>query len=236
MYGEARAPIAQYPFIKVGPLRDDLLLVISEVLPGFYDVDGQRIWRPSEKRHGALCAVPLGPFIDQPLKVVCQDLDEIRAFLATCRFVPDRVQFGVEDYWMAPQQFEQTRQGDCEDFALWTWRQLIGLGYSARFVAGKEGTYQGGHAWVTFRDRNKAFLVEPQLARVSERFPRLDTLKYEPIVSVAAEQSHVKYFQHVKRAHHPGFRDVAPLIPEWLSFRLRRWLDSSGPNLPETRA
>jgi len=154
--------------------------------------------------------------------VICQDLDEVRAFLATCRFVPDCVQFGVEDYWMSPARFEQTRQGDCEDFALWTWRQLVGLGYSARFVAGKNGRNEGGHAWVTFRIRDKAFLVEPQLARVAEKFPRLDTLRYEPIVSVAAVESQVKYFQHVRREHEPGFFEVAPLVPEWVSFRLRR--------------
>ena len=216
--------ISPTPAIKIRTLHDDLLRVIAEVLPGFYDVDGQRIWRPSERRHHALTAVEMSAFLSQPLKVVCQDLDEIRAFLATCRFVSDRAQFGLEDYWMAPDRFEQTRQGDCEDFALWTWRQFVGLGYSARFVAGKDGNQGNSHAWVTFRDRDKAFLVEPQLARVAERFPRLDTLRYEPIVSVAAAETHVKYFQHVKRAHEPGLIEVAPLLPEWLAFRLRRLL------------
>ena len=47
------------------------------------------------------------------------------------------------------------------------------------------------------------------------------TLRYEPIVSVAAMETHVKYFQHTARAQEPGLRDVAPLVPEWLSFRLR---------------
>ena len=195
--------------------------MIAEVLPGFYDVDGQRIWRPSENRHGALSRLPLEPFLSRPLKVVCQDLDEIRTFLSACRYVSDRVQFGVEDRWITPEQFEQTRQGDCEDFALWTWRQLLGLGYSARFVAGKERGYGDSHAWVTFRLRDRAFLVEPQLARCSGTFPRLDTLRYDPIVSVAAVETHVKYFQHTARAQEPGLFDVAPLVPEWLSFRLR---------------
>jgi len=93
------------------------------------------------------------------LKFVCRDIDEVRAFLSTCRYVSDREQFGVEDHWAAPEQFEQTRRGDCDDFALWTWRQLLGPGYNARFVVGRAGKYRGGHAWVTFELGDKTFLV-----------------------------------------------------------------------------
>jgi predicted transglutaminase-like cysteine proteinase len=72
----------------------------------------------------------MGSFLTQPLKAVCHNMNEIRAFLVTCRYVSDREQFGVPDHWAAPEAFEQTRQGDCDDFVLWTWRQLLDLGYS----------------------------------------------------------------------------------------------------------
>ena len=62
----------------------------------------------------------MGSFLSQPLNVVCRDIDEIRGFLSTCRYVSDQEQFGVKDHWMAPEEFEKTRRGDCDDFALWT--------------------------------------------------------------------------------------------------------------------
>jgi predicted transglutaminase-like cysteine proteinase len=78
----------------------------------------------------------MGSFLSQPLKIVCRDVDEIRAFLRTCRYVSDVEQFGMKDHWMPPEEFERVRRGDCDDFALWTCRQLLSLGYNARFVAG----------------------------------------------------------------------------------------------------
>jgi hypothetical protein len=160
----------------------------------------------------------MGSFLSQPLKVVCRDMEQIRAFLKTCRYVSDREQFGVADHWMAPHEFEQTRRGDCEDFALWTWRQLLDLGYDARFVAGRAGRFGEGHAWVTFRTGPKTFLVEPLAAVACEKLPRLETLRYKPAVSVEAIGTHVKFFEHSGRPVGPKFRDVAPFLLEWLWF------------------
>ncbi len=169
----------------------------------------------------------MGSFLSQPLKVVCRNMDEIHAFLCTCRYVSDQEQFGVRDHWMAPEEFEKVRRGDCDDFALWTWRQLIGLGYAARFVVGSAGRYGSGHAWVTFEVRGKTFVVEPLLARVGGRFPRLAILRYKPVISDESCGSHVKFFEHSRRRIEPPFRVVAPLVPEWLLFQLRllcRWI------------
>ena len=197
--------------------------MIAEVIPGFYDFDGKRISRPSKNRHVSFEGRPMGSFVSQPLKVVCRDMDEIRAFLVTCRYVSDREQFGVRDHWMPPEEFERTRRGDCDDFALWTWRQLLDLGYDARFVTGSAGRYGTGHAWVSVRVHDQNFIVEPQLAR-RRTFPRLSTLRYRPSVSVEVTGSHVKYFEHTKCALEPPFSTMVPLIPEWLLFQLRYWL------------
>ena len=194
--------------------------MIAEVISGFYDFDGKRIFRPT-KRHGSFWVIPMGSFLTQPLQTVCHDLDEIRGFLSTCRYVSDHEQFGVQDHWAAPEHFEKTRRGDCDDFALWAWRQLVDLGYDAHFVVGRAGRYRGGHAWVTFRLHDKTFLLEPQLAWTGATFPRLETLRYIPSVSVVATRSGVRYFEHPSREHLPGFRTVVPLVPEWLLFRLR---------------
>lgn len=197
--------------------------MIAEVIPGFYDFDGKRVSQPRKKRYPWFERRPMGSFISQPLKVVCRDLDEIRAFLSTCRYVSDWEQFGVKDHWMPPEEFEQIRRGDCDDFAIWTWRQLLGLGYSARLVVGSAGRYGGGHAWVSFRVVDRVFIVEALAAR-RPTFPRLDTLRYRPMVSVEVTETHVKFFEHARRVLDPPFSAVARLIPEWLVYWVRYWL------------
>ena len=71
-------------------------------------------------------------YISQPLSVECKNLEDLRGFLRKCRYVSDEEQFGLADFWMPPEEFERSRKGDCEDFALYAWRQLLSLGYSAR--------------------------------------------------------------------------------------------------------
>jgi len=195
--------------------------VIAEIVPGLYELGGKYISQPSNKRHPCFKGRPMGLFLSQPVKVVCRDIDGIRAFLSTCRHVSDQEQFGMRDHWMAPEDFEQTRRGDCDDFALWTWRQLLGLGYNARFVVGSAGRYGTGHAWVTFAVGDKTFLVEALLAGAGATFPRLSVLRYRPVVSVEISGTRIRFFEHTRRALDPPFRVVAPLVPEWLLFRLR---------------
>lgn len=162
----------------------------------------------------------MGSFLSQPLKTVCRDMDEIRSFLSTCRYVSDREQFGVRDHWMPPEEFEQSRKGDCDDFALWTWRQLVDLGYNARFVAGRAGRYGEGHAWIALRAHHRTFIVEPLRAR-RRTFPRLETLRYTPMISVESAGSQIRFFEHTARPAEPAFRTVLPLVPEWIAFQIR---------------
>src|SRR5206468_7879395 len=83
-----------------------------------------------------------------------------------------------------PEHFEKTKSGDCDDFALWTWRQLLSMGYDARFVVGRHGHPGPGHAWVTFLKEGKHYLVEPLFQYVGDTFPRLSTIFYHPKFSV----------------------------------------------------
>ena len=194
--------------------------MIAKVFPDLYDFDGKRIPQPSKKRHPSFKGRPMGLFGAQPLNIICRDLDEIRAFLRTCRYVSDQKQFGLKDHWMPPAQFEEVKQGDCDDFALWAWRQLLNLGYNARFVVGKAGRYGEGHAWVAFRNADGVFIVEPLAARY-RTFARLEALSYHPAISVEFTDSQVKYFDHPKRTQEAPFRVVAPQVPEWVLFRVR---------------
>ena len=199
--------------------------MIAEVFSTAYDATGRAVFKPSKHHYPKFSPnVPMGRHVTQPLSVMCRDLTEVRQFLTGCRYISDLKQFGRQDYWMPPEEFERRRQGDCDDFALWTWRQLLRLGYPARFVCGRAGFYGAGHAWVTFERDGRTFIVESLAAWPGPTFPRLSTLRYRPIVSVSWDGRTLRYFEH-RHQNGVSFIDVAPHVPEWIWYWLRTtWL------------
>jgi len=192
--------------------------MIAEIIPEAYDAVGKKVFRPFDRRRGPHPTFPMGRYVSQPLTVKYRDIAEIREFLRGCKGVSDKEQFGREDYWQPPEHFEQTKKGDCDDFALWTWRQFLELGYDCRVVFGQYGRYGVGHAWVQFSADGNTFLVEPQLSVVGERFPRISTLRYHPSFSVAWDGETISYYQHAhdKSPALPLTR-IAVLVPEYFS-------------------
>jgi hypothetical protein len=135
--------------------------LIGEIIPEYYDAIGRKTFRPDlRRRSGFRSTFPPGRYLSQPLNTWCSDFADLRSFLSKCKYVSDKEQFGEEDYWQPPDKFEELKKGDCEDFALWTWRQLIHMNYPARFVMGTASRYGDGHAWITFEKDGKAFLLE----------------------------------------------------------------------------
>jgi hypothetical protein len=196
--------------------------MIAEVFPNAYDAAGRAVFRPSTHRYAKVSPnFPMGRHVTQSLSVLCGDLSEVRQFLLTCRYVSDSKQFGRPDYWMPPEEFERCRQGDCDDWALWTWRQLMRLGYPARFVCGRAGRYGAGHAWVTFERDGRTFIVESLAAWPGLTFPRLSTLRYQPMVSISWDGRTLRYFEHDPERSAILFLDAAPHIPEWVWYWLR---------------
>jgi hypothetical protein len=196
--------------------------MIAEVFAKAYDATGRAVFRPSKRHYGKFGPnAPMGRHVTQPLGVVCSTLEDVRCFLQTCRYVSDEVQFGRRDYWIPPEEFERRQRGDCEDFALWTWRQLMQLGYPARFVCGHGGRYGGGHAWVTFEREGRVFVVEGLAARFGPTFPRLSTLRYKPRVSVSWDGRVLRYFEHAQPTGQVSFAEVAPHLLEWVVYWLR---------------
>lgn len=166
----------------------------------------------------------MGRYVAQPLTVKCQRIEDIRRFLLTCKGVSDQDQFGKRDYWQPPDMFEQTKKGDCDDFAFWTWRQLLSLGYDARIVFGQTGRYGTGHAWVSFRRDGKWYLVEPMRRGVGPKMPQLSRLAYHPKLSVEWDGDKLSYFAHQDRDFHPPFVRLLALVTEWSYFWTRIWL------------
>jgi hypothetical protein len=198
--------------------------MIAEVIPEAYDATGRQVARPFERRRGVHPTLPMGRYVSRPLAVKCETLTDLRKFLTGCRFVTDEKLFGKRDYWQPPDEFEQRKAGDCEDFALWTWRQLMAMGLDARFVGGKHGRYGTGHAWVMFFRDDRCFLVEPQCRYLGERMPRLSTLSYKPQFSVAWDGQDLRYFAHKRPEVRPRWGLLLGLVPEWLSIWGWAWL------------
>ncbi len=95
-----------------------------------------------------------GPPVDRSVR----NLEEICRFLRRCRAIDDLTLFRTQDHWQHPAAFEGLRQGDCEDHALWAWRQLHRLGQPALFVAGLWRTT--AHAWVITWIRQQEHVLE----------------------------------------------------------------------------
>jgi Bacterial transglutaminase-like cysteine proteinase BTLCP len=193
--------------------------VIAEIIPEEYDAIGRKTTSPGRRR-GLRPTLPMGRYVSQPLAVECKSIEDVRKFLASCRVVSDEELFGKMEYWQPPEDFEKLKKGDCEDFALWTWRQLLAIGYSARVMFGHHGRYGIRHAWVTFEQDGRAFLVEPQYRCVGSSFPRLSTLSYHPMFSVAWDGNKLTFYSHDQnRRPQPAISAIwklLPLIPEWI--------------------
>ena len=195
--------------------------MIAELFPEAYDVEGRPTFRPDQKRRGHFPATfPIGRYISQPLTIKCETLDDLRKFLKTCRTMSDKQQFGKDDYWMPPEDFEKARQGDCDDFAMYAWRQLLEMGYRARFVGGRIGDSPVGHAWVTFELDGRHYLLEPQFRSQGLTLPRLDALEYRPYVSVEWTKSGPRFFAHQERKFTPPLQVMPWLVIEWTWHRI----------------
>ncbi len=207
------------------------LPVIAEIIPEAYDSTGRQVSQPFLRRKGPHPTFPMGRYVSQPLTVNCSTIREVREFLVTCEYVSDKDPFGKDEYWQPPEDFEQRKKGDCEDFALWTWRQLLTMGYDARFIGGSSGRYGTGHAWVEYFQDGKCFLMEPLFCKVREAMPRLSTLRYEPKVSVSWDGKTLRYFSHKKRDSTLGWGVLAPLVSDYVAFWGVFWLRNF-PRLP----
>jgi hypothetical protein len=68
--------------------------MIAEVFRA-YDAGGRAVFRPSKHRYAKMSPnSPMGRHVTQPLSVLCGDLNEVRQFLLTCRYISDSKQFG----------------------------------------------------------------------------------------------------------------------------------------------
>jgi hypothetical protein len=133
----------------------------------------------------------LKQYFEHPSAVPVSNLDDVCAFLLSCRYVPVGEGLGQQDRWMRPHDVEWCRVGDCKALALWAWRRLVELGHDAELVCGEWSPPSGQpglHAFVVFREGSNEYLLEAT-ARSKSAIVRPLTLAradYTPAYSVDA--------------------------------------------------
>lgn len=140
------------------------------------------------KFYGGGADRPFDYYFTGQSRVEVSSINDIITWLLGCEYVPDPVQFEKRDHWQHPVDFEKTRRGDCEDFALWAWRKLVELGHEAEFMVGKwvRGKRIGTHAWVLLEHEGNRYLFE-STGRTPARVlrPHKDAMQqYIPFASV----------------------------------------------------
>jgi Transglutaminase-like domain len=165
----------------------------------------------------------MGRNLSQPLKFQCRNFEDIRRFLSTCRYAREDLE-NKGHYWQPPEEFELTRSGLCVDFAIWTWRQLLDMGYRLRLSGGKAGKFGEGHAWVTFQMGGRWYLLEPQRWYLGPRLPRVLTLTYHPTTSVGWNGKQIEYYAHERRRIEPPLQAVPGMVAEYLDIYGRFWI------------
>lgn len=192
--------------------------MIARIISDLYDTEGKATGKPVSKKQKRLfqATFPMQRYLSQPLQYQSKNIDDTRSFLMTCKYVSDQEQFNKKDYWMPPEDFEKIKKGDCDDFSLWTWRQLLAMGYDARYVVGTSGKYGEGHAWVTFQEKGIHFLVEPLARFFGKTLPSLSTVRYEPNGSVGWDGKNLHYFFHNKKPFKLKLLQIPYLVGEWI--------------------
>ena len=84
--------------------------MIGEIIPEIYDVEGRAVSAPYSRKRRRLfhATFPIKRYLSQPLSVKCSNMKELREFLDGCSYVSDMEQFNMKDYWMPPEDFEQS--------------------------------------------------------------------------------------------------------------------------------
>lgn len=199
--------------------------MIAEIIPEAYDYDGSRTSNPNYRKKGYYPPTfPLGAFKSQSLEVKCKSISDLRNFLKECNYISDQEQFGEKEYWMPPEDFERERRGDCEDFALYAWRQLTEMGFQSRIVMGNVGAVGHNHAWVQFENEGHRFILEPLEAIIGQTLPRLSVVRHKPIFSITWNGEKMEEYKHELKKFNPSFGVAAGLFGEWIVYWFKFWL------------
>jgi predicted transglutaminase-like cysteine proteinase len=116
-------------------------------------------------------------------KDLMAQLREINAEMNKKRYVPDRVNWNLPDYWATPFQFLQ-KGGDCEDFAIAKYLALRGLGVPVedmRIVVLRDFNARVDHAVLAVYVNRNTYILDN---RTSKAVPASVIQRYQPVYSI----------------------------------------------------
>jgi predicted transglutaminase-like cysteine proteinase len=110
-------------------------------------------------------------------------IEAVNTAMNRARYVVDRVNWGVEDYWATPSEFFW-KDGDCEDYAIAKFLSLRALGFppdSLRIVVVEDLNLRVPHAILAVYQPSGVLLLDNQIRSVIEA----DRVRhYRPIYSL----------------------------------------------------
>lgn len=118
------------------------------------------------------------------LQQQARNIREIDQMINSFQYVSDDRLFKTADYWQVPAEFENNRRGDCEDFALWVWVQLLRINIRARFVLGGMYSDELNHAWVHIYDKQGVQVLECTPRDFNRPIPARSAHEYIPLWSI----------------------------------------------------
>lgn len=147
-------------------------------------------------RYGAGACKDFPWYFEGEGRVEVASLDDVKGWLLGCTYTRDPELFQEADFWQHPVTFEALRRGDCEDFALWAWRQMVCLGYDAEFVAGRwrqPDAEPAGHAWVHFTENGCRKVFDPVIRDPDRMVRPLPSVRLEYLPEVSVDGRFVRY-------------------------------------------
>lgn len=118
---------------------------------------------------------------DKPL---IEQVDGVNRFINTYPYIEDIVNWGVEDYWETPYEFQQ-KNGDCEDYAISKFMSLRALGVSNDNMRIEivQDLNLGGviHAILIVFVGDKVYVLDNQIKQL---MLAVDIYHYKPIYSI----------------------------------------------------
>jgi len=90
-------------------------------------------------------------------------------------------------------------------------------------VIGRSGKYGDCHAWVTYQEKNKHFILEP-LLNFTQHFPQLSTIKYKPKFSCEWNGEKISYFVHNDQSEEIPSLKLIILSIKWILFWSSFWI------------
>lgn len=183
------------------------LMVHHYQLPLSYAREAARI---HHTQFGAGSRRPFAHYLNGESRVPVQSVEDVCRWLQQCEYVRDSDLFNQQDFWQHPGEFEALRKGDCEDHALWAWRKLKELNIPAEFVVGRmawgdETVPAGAHAWVTYVENGRSYILETTHKQRTLVYP-LDEIpaRYTPWFSVDGTMQTYRYLPVAPRGSQSG--------------------------------